>query len=117
VNRLGDISSEETQKLVKMLPNQGYLILNFDDEMIRGIKKESSARILTLGLQSGSDFQASDIKLNTGTNFKINHEGDIVPIWLKKLYEKEQIYSVLAGVAVGTIFDLNLIEISQTLSA
>jgi len=107
--------TKEILKLAKILPAQGFLILNFDDETVREIKTETIAHSLTFGFQEGADFKATDIKLNTGTNFKLNYQGNIVPIWLEKLFGKEQIYSALAGAAVGTIFNLNLVEISQAL--
>jgi len=107
--------TKEIIKLAKILPAQGFLILNFDDETAREIRTESRANSLTFGFQAEADFQASDTKLNTGTNFKINYKGNIVPIWLEKLFGKEQIYSALAAAGVGVIFDLNLVEISQAL--
>ncbi|MDI6603253.1 MAG: Mur ligase family protein [Patescibacteria group bacterium] len=105
----------EIRKLAKGLPSHGYLILNFDDETVREIKDETNLKEITFGLQEGADFRATDIKLNTGTNFKINYKGNIVPIWLEKLFGKEQIYSALVAAVVGTIFDFNLVEISQAL--
>ena len=101
--------------LAKTMPAQGFLILNFDDETVREIKADAIAHSLTFGFQEGADFQATDIKLNSGTNFKINYKGNIVPVWLEKLFGKEQVYSALVATAVGTIFDLNLVEISQAL--
>jgi len=105
----------EIRKLTKALPVFGYLILNFDDETVREIKDETNLKEITFGFQEGADFRATDIKLNKGTNFKLNYKGSIVPVWLEKLFGKEQIYSALASAAVGTIFDLNLVEISQAL--
>jgi len=105
----------QIRQLAKLLPSHGYLILNFDDETVREIKDETNLKELTFGFQEGADFRATDLKLNTGTNFKINYKGNVVPIWLDKLFGKEQIYSALAAAAVGTIFDLNLVEISQAL--
>jgi len=103
------------RKLAKVMPAYGFLILNFDDETVREIKDETNLKEITFGFQEGADFQATDIKLNTGTNFKINYKGNIVPVWLEKLFSKEQVYSALVATAVGTIFDLNLVEISQAL--
>ena len=103
------------RKLAKVMPAYGFLILNFDDETVREIKDETNLKEITFGFQEGADFQATDIKLNTGTNFKINYKGNIVPVWLEKLFGKEQVYSALVATAVGTIFDLNLVEISQAL--
>lgn len=105
----------EIRKLAKSLPPRGYLILNFDDETVREIKDETNLKEKTFGLQEGADFQATDIKLNAGTTFKINYKGNIVPVWLEKLFGKEQIYSALSAAVCGTIFDLNLVEISQAL--
>ena len=61
---------------------------------------------------SSSPFAAA--RENGGTNFKINYQGKIVPFWLESS-SKEQIYSVLAAVAVGVVSGLNLVEISQSL--
>jgi len=107
--------TEEIRKLARILPSQGYLILNFDDETVREIKDETNLKELTFGFQERADFRASDIRLNNGTNFKINYKGNIVPIWLEKLFGKEQIYASLSAISIGVIFDLNLVEISQLL--
>jgi len=120
--------TKEIRKLAKILPSQGYLILNFDDETVREIKDETNLQDynppaalpprrapITFGFQEGADFRATDINLNSGTNFKINYKGNIVPIWLEKLFGKEQIYASLSAVSIGVIFDLNLVEISQLL--
>ncbi len=107
--------TEEIRKLAKILPPAGHLVLNFDDETVREIKAQTNLKETTFGFGEGSDFRVSDIKLNSGTNFKINYRGNVVPIWLEKLFGKEQIYSSLAAVAVGNIFGLNLVEISQAL--
>ena len=123
--------TKEILSLAKILPASNYLVLNFDDETVREIgdsvdesgtssppfanARATNLKTLTFGFQERADLRASDIKINGGTNFKINYKGNIVPVWLERLFGKEQIYSALAGVAVGIIFDLNLVEISQAL--
>ena len=100
------------------VPNKGCLVLNFDDETVREIgTKNKKIRCLTFGFQEGADCRASDIILNKGTNFKVQYNNNIVPVWLDKLFGKEQIYSALAAVCVGTILDINLVEISQALKS
>lgn len=103
------------KELVKSLAPHGWLILNFDDETVRSLQSECAAKTLTFGLQSGADFQGTDIKLNRGTNFKLNYQGNIVPVWLEKLFGKKQVYTALGTSAVGTKFGLNLVEISKLL--
>lgn len=105
----------EIRELVRVLPIDGYLISNSDDEGIKDLGKESVAKFLTFGFSERADFTASDVKIDGGINFKVNYEGNSVPIWLDKSDSKEQIYSALAAVAAGTINNLNLVEISQSL--
>lgn len=109
------------EKLAQGLPAQASLILNFDDETVRDVEQKSRARALTFGFGARADIKGSDVVLtqepNLGTNFKINYQGNIVPVWLERLFGKEHIYAALAAVAVGEIFDLNLVEISASLKS
>lgn len=127
VTHLGEISfdrdyfaadrekTKEILEFAKDLPARSLLILNFDDETVREIADITNLKTCTFGFQEETEFQASDINLNSGTNFKINFKGNIVPVWLEGLFGKEQIYSALSAVCVGEILDLNLVELSQAL--
>ncbi len=106
---------EEIQKLAKIMPSYGYLILNFDNSDVKKIANVANSKILTYGFQENSDFQASDVKLDEGTNFKINHKGNIVPVWLEQVLDNEKIYPALAAAIIGTVLGLNLVEVSQAL--
>jgi len=92
-----------------------YLIFNLDRGSVRKTKEMSDVKVLTFGFQEGADLQASDLRQNGGTNFKINYQGKIIPIWLGPS-GREEIYSVLTAVAIGVVLGLNLVEISQTLT-
>lgn len=109
------------KKLVGMLPAQAKLVLNFDDETVRDIKNQTTINTLFFGFGARANIQATDVFLtqppDLGTNFKINYEGNIVPVWLKNLFGKEHIYAALAGVAVGELSGLNLVEVSGALKS
>lgn len=111
----------EAASLAENLPAHSYFVLNFDDETVRDLKNRSRAHSLTFGFGMRADIKATDIVLTQmpalGTNFKINYQGNIVPVWLEKLFGKEQIYAALAAVAVGEIMGLNLVEISEALKS
>lgn len=123
----GDIAkTSEVRKLAELLPARGYLILNFDDETVRDVKSISRAHSLTFGFGRRADIRATDIVLTpptskfgvgVGTNFKINYKGNIVPVWLEKLFGKAQIYAALGAVGAGEVLDLNLVEISEALKS
>jgi len=105
------------RRLAKNIPSYGYLVLNFDDETVREIKDETNLQELTFGFERGADFYVTDIKLNSGTNFKLNFENKVLPIWLKNLFGKEYIYSSSCACAIGRILNLNMIEVVQSLSS
>ena len=114
------------------LSSRECLVYNFDKEGLRKIREKApETKLLTFGFQEGADFQASDLRQgeedksssspvtaareNGGTNFKINYQGKIVPVWLEGSPTREEIYSVLAASAIGVLLGLNLVEISQAL--
>lgn len=106
----------QIENLAKIIPVQGFLVLNFDNEIIREIKNTSIANFLTYGFYKKADLQVSDLNINSeGVNFKINYQGNIVPFWLKNISGREQIYNILPAIAVGLIMNMNLVEISQIL--
>jgi len=107
-------AADSPSYLPKMMSAGGWFVLNFDDETARETDG-AAIKTLTFGFKEGADFRATDINVNGGTNFKINHKGNTVPVWLDGICDKEQIYSALAAACVGTILGLNLIEISQAL--
>jgi UDP-N-acetylmuramoyl-tripeptide--D-alanyl-D-alanine ligase len=106
---------KNTIELAKNLSSKNYLVLNYDDETVREIDDLTNLHTFTFGFSERANFFASDLKFNHGINFKVNYKGSVVPFWLEETFGKEQIYSVLAAVAVGTIFGKNLIEISQAM--
>jgi len=108
---------KEMASFAKKLPPKTNLIFNFDfdNEIIRELKDMTGLNTLTFGFQEGADLRVTDINLNQETNFKINYQGNIVPVWLGGILGKEQIYDTLAAASCGTILDLNLVQISQAL--
>ncbi len=128
VTRLGEIPKERcffsgekkdsfcSRKLAEVLPARGFCILNFDDETVKEIENETVARVLTYGFQKRADVQATALNIDSeGINFKANYEGYTVPFWLQKISGKSYVYNALAAVGVATVFDVNLVEVSQAL--
>lgn len=110
-----ETGDKETLNLIKKLPVGTYLVLNNDEELLREIRNQITSQVLTFGIAKNADFFATDVKLNGGINFKVNYKGNIVPFWLQNSLKEKEIYVALAAAAVGTIFGLNLVEISQDL--
>jgi UDP-N-acetylmuramoyl-tripeptide--D-alanyl-D-alanine ligase len=116
-----DQVAKEKSVLIKSLGQDGWAILNYDDERVKAMLRRTSAQVFTYGLGEGADLRASNFEQHLGSleeaglSFKIDHQGNNVPIRLKNIYAQHQIYSVLAGIAVGLSFKMNLVEIAQAL--
>lgn len=115
---------KEKQVLIEKLDSSGLAVLNYDNELTREIAEISKARILTYGLKEGANLRAQDIVYNytrgsyelTGVSFKLNYNGSIVPVVMKNVMSEAALYPALAAAAVALYFDLNLVEIAQSLN-
>jgi len=114
--------------LIENLDNQGWAILNMDNERSYNIRHRSKAKVLTYGFKNNALLKAQELNFNFfskdnnfdvddlfGINFKLNHNGSIVPVTLPKVIGYQSIYAALVGAAVGIIYKMNLIDISQSL--
>jgi len=120
-----DNVAKEKRIMITHLKDNGWAILNYDDELVYLMKDKTRARVLTFGFNEGADVRASELNIKQGLeteelserikgiSFKLNYKGNIVPVFLPKVLGKQQVYGVLAGTAVGLIFGMNLVEISE----
>jgi len=128
--------AREKGKLIERLPaSNGLAVLNYDDQTVLDMKEKTKAKILTFGLVLpsegvGPDVWVSDVSYfvagnsvrmgSSGTSqigglsFKINHGSTFVPARISNLISAHQLYGILAGVAVGLHFGMNLVDISGT---
>jgi UDP-N-acetylmuramoyl-tripeptide--D-alanyl-D-alanine ligase len=109
----------QTKDIVNFLKNllpQSLLLLNYDDEAVREIDDFVNLKDLTFGFDKGADLRATDIIIDEeGTNFKLNFEGNVIPIWLNRIFGKEQIYAALSSLGVSIFLGINLLEASDSL--
>jgi UDP-N-acetylmuramoyl-tripeptide--D-alanyl-D-alanine ligase len=47
--------------LAEALPQQGWLILNADDPLVRAMAQRTRARVITYGLSADADVRGSDV--------------------------------------------------------
>lgn len=127
LEHFGTIEKIEKEKggLVSALPNDGWAIVNYDDERCRAIGKASKAKTLTYGFDQKASVRAVEIFFSfehqddheglAGVSFKLSYDGSIVPVLLPKVLGYGAIYAALAGAAVGVTYGMNLVEIAQAL--
>jgi len=116
---------EEKAQLVKSLPKRGLAVLNYDDLSVRAVGDElgGDAKVFYYGFGDGADLKISNYELKIddlekdkfGIGFKLEHEGGIIPVRLKRVLGKQQCFAAAAAASVGLHFGLNLVEISNAL--
>ena len=112
--------AEEKKTIVKTLDKDGIAILNYDDEKVRKMNEDISAKIMTFGFNEKADVRATNCNLEINSNgselnFKLDFKGSSIPAKLHNVIGTQHLYSALAAAAVGIVFNLNLVEISEAI--
>jgi UDP-N-acetylmuramoyl-tripeptide--D-alanyl-D-alanine ligase len=119
--------AKEKGKLIESLPTNGFTILNFDNEIVMGLKEKTRARIISFGFSDGADVKISSFENHSalnqqtmhekyfGVSFKIEYGGSFVPVVLKNTFSRAQAYASAVAACVALTFDLNLVEIAEAL--
>lgn len=111
-----DELAKEKAVLIKALnEKEGKAVLNFDDKRVRSIGLKAEADVVFYGLKKEANFRAEDIKFSEdGMKFKLESSGNRMPAQIPVL-GRSQVYNCLAAVAVGSLFDMTLVEMTKTL--
>ncbi len=114
---------QEKRTIISRLNSDGFAVLNFDNALVADSADKTRAKVLTYGFKEGADFQATDVRMIVdeksgwpiGLNFKVLHQGNIVPVFLSGQIAEHSISAALCGLAVGSIFGINLVDTATAL--
>lgn len=118
----------EKSDAIRFLPSHGHAVLNIDDENVRKVKNETKAQVVTYGFSEDASVHAHDLMISgqpfgektdlgniRGVSFKVRWQGSNVPVMLPNVLGRQQVSAALAAIALGLLFDMNLVEISESL--
>ena len=111
--------------LVQALEDHGTLFLNSDDRDVMGMREmKRQCRLVTFGIEERADFQASNLEIvyeknshgavPSGITFKVNHNGNSVPISLRGALGRQHVYPALAALAFGESLGLNIVGMAES---
>lgn len=112
----------EKSKLVRALPEEGFAVLNSDDEFVSKMSQYTTAATMTYGFEAGADMlinkfsNISEKGEPKGIGFKIDTFGKSLPIKIDGAIGRPQAYAVAAALSVAAILRLNLHEIIEKIS-
>jgi UDP-N-acetylmuramoyl-tripeptide--D-alanyl-D-alanine ligase len=113
----------EKGALLKVVKPKGTIVINADDERVRELvekliaeKKLGQRKIIRFGWNNLAEIRISDDQLSLkGLTGKIDYAGHTLPLRLTQLYGRQQLYAILAGLAVGVSANYPILPIIQAL--
>ncbi len=116
--------SREKSALVKNLELNDYAVLNYDDEQVLEMRSKTMANVVTYGFNPSAELRIFDFNFKMGGDtkpagvvFKLNYHKSFVPVKMEGSLGKSQCWAAGAAASVGVILGMNLVEISDALSA
>lgn len=128
--------ASEKRKLVAAVSKDGFALLNADNDLARQSSSQAKSTVMTYGFRADADLVASDLiptekhvvdseeekelaagGFPLGSSFKVQFKGKNIPFSVHRVLGRHQVLPVLPAIICGTIFGMNLIEISEALKA
>lgn len=99
---------------INKVPFFGLAVLCLDDENLQGMIPQVGKRLITYGLTSQADFQASDIRHDADrTSFQVHYRSEILGRLNIRMPGQHNVLNALAAVAVGMELDLPFATIAE----
>lgn len=102
------------QKYVSLIPEDGLLVLNADDENVLELKNYTKAKVITYSINNDSDYKAYDISFNDAgcAIFTVNNKQ-----YNLSVKGTHNVYNALATIIVGEHYKLNSDNIKKGLES
>lgn len=118
--------AREKAKLVSSVNPTGHVILNHDDDVVYDMKERTKAHQITFGFEEHAEVRISNLKLQMkkegdagdvpeGIIFKIEYNGNFVPVRLRDTFGVPQACASAAAAAAALVLGMNLVDIANTL--
>jgi len=118
-NHLGSLENiiKEKSKLAVAVPKNGWVIVNWEDQLSRGVANVAKGKVMFYGKNRHKcDLWASHVKVDfKGTTFKLNFQGQSHNVKIP-LVGRHHVFTALAAATVGLLSGLKWREIYSGLS-
>jgi UDP-N-acetylmuramate--alanine ligase len=99
---------------INKVPFYGLVVLCLDDENLQGMIPEVKKRLVTYGLTSQADFQASEIEHQADrTSFLVHYRGEALGRVNIRMPGRHNVLNALAAVAVGMELEMPFTSIAE----
>jgi UDP-N-acetylmuramoyl-tripeptide--D-alanyl-D-alanine ligase len=111
-----ELAAEKAQ-LVKAVPVEGHVILNYDDLTVLEMRSASPAPDSTFGGGDGADIQYSNVRVRAdgkgmplGVSFNLSSDGAVMPVSVNGVLGRGVAAACAAGAAAAKVMGIGLAE-------
>ncbi len=107
------------EKFIGLIPDNGYLFINMDDENTVKAAKNAKCNVLTFGENGDADYKAINIQYPESgyPNFEVTYRGNLLGRFHLSIPGLHNIYNALASIAISHNAGVSIDIIEQSLSA
>ncbi len=113
---------EEKRSLIKTLKKDGLLVLNADDSDVLEMKTKTKNLTITYGFKAGADVLGSGDSIfynnsdeSEGIIFRVDAEGDSLPVVIEGVFGRNHAYASLASLALALGLKFNILSAIEAL--
>lgn len=118
-------SVKNITSIIEAVPSNGCCIINHDDPAIFKLKECTRAHTMSFGFNEGAAMRITHLEYRAetpayatrgkhlGISFKLEYEGNCVPVRLDGAFGKAPAYAIAAAACVGIAFGMNLVRIAE----
>lgn len=104
------------QRLIKLIPRNGFLISGWDDPVVQKLSRETFSKLVTFGLTESADWQARNISAEqSGYHFDVFHKNELFHRFETTLHGTHMVRNCLGVVAACHLLGLDAAEIQAGL--
>lgn len=102
-------------KYVSHLPNDGYLVINNDDKNSSELKDNTSAKVVTYGINNDSDYMATDIDYDDEgcARFNVINDGNNLGRIELSVPGEHNVLNALSAIALASSYDISFEDIKK----
>jgi UDP-N-acetylmuramyl pentapeptide synthase len=114
---------DEDKKIIEYMKKNSVLVTNADDERTLALRETAKKRATTYGMNEIADVQFSHYSvlyetttgapLPVGISFKVNHDGNSIPVTIRGVLGTHHCYPVVASIATGLVLGTSILDLAN----
>ncbi|MFQ5706855.1 MAG: UDP-N-acetylmuramate:L-alanyl-gamma-D-glutamyl-meso-diaminopimelate ligase [bacterium] len=103
-------------RLINLIPQNGYLISNWDDPVVKKLSARTHSELISFGLTAEADWQAQNISTDSaGSHFDVYRSQEFFGRFTTPLYGQHMVKNCLGVMAASDVLGLNKDQIRESL--